>query len=101
VAHDLAKSPLERIVVAVAAIGAGWAAQKAISLVWTAATGHRPPREDDYAARFGEVAAAAIVTGACVGLARVVAARTMSEISAQARGSQAPRDRSRTARKLS
>jgi hypothetical protein len=101
VAHDLAKSPLERIVVAVAAIGAGWAAQKAISLVWTAATGHHPPREDDYVSRFGEVAAAAVVTGAFVGLARVVAARSISGISARARRSPTPRDSSRRDRKLS
>lgn len=60
----------------VVALGAAWVAQQAINQVWTRAFGHKPPKpEDEGDSRFGEVAAAAAVTGAVVALARVMATR--------------------------
>ncbi|GGC00428.1 DUF4235 domain-containing protein [Cellulomonas carbonis] len=58
------------------ALGAAWVAQQLINQVWTRTFGHKPPKpEDEGDSRFGEVAAAATVTGAVVALARVLATR--------------------------
>jgi hypothetical protein len=65
-----------KILGVVVALGAAWVAQQLINQVWTRAFGHRPPKpEDEGDSRFGEVAAAATVTGAVVALARVLATR--------------------------
>jgi hypothetical protein len=58
------------------ALGAAWLAQQLVNQAWKAALGHRPPKpEDEGDARFGEIAAAAVITGAVVALARVLATR--------------------------
>lgn len=55
---------------------AAWVAQKVLSKAWSAVTGHEPPDpEDDSEARIGEIAAAAVISGALVALARVLAQR--------------------------
>lgn len=60
----------------VVALVAAWAAQQLINQFWTRAFGHEPPKpEDEGDSRFGEVAAAATVTGAVVALSRVLATR--------------------------
>ncbi|WP_242511389.1 DUF4235 domain-containing protein [Pengzhenrongella frigida] len=59
---------------AVALVGA-MAVQKAVSFVWTAMSGHRPPPDDDTSAGLGEIAAAAVITGAAMALVRVLAVR--------------------------
>lgn len=66
-----AKSNL--IATALTLIGA-MLAQKAVSLVWKSASGHQPP-DSESDARLGEVAAAAVVTGAIMALVRVLAVR--------------------------
>jgi hypothetical protein len=58
------------------ALGAAWLAQQLINQAWKAALGHKPPKpEDEGDVRFAEVAAAAVITGAVVALARVLATR--------------------------
>ena len=58
------------------ALAAAWVAQQLINAVWTKALGHKPPKpEDPGDARFGEVAAAAAVSGALIALSRVLATR--------------------------
>lgn len=58
------------------ALAAAWVAQQAITGVWKATLGHKPPLpENPGDARFGEIAAAATITGAVVALARVFATR--------------------------
>ena len=60
----------------VVALGAAWVAQQLIGQVWQKAFGHKPPKpEDEGDSRFGEIAAAAAVSGAVVALARVFATR--------------------------
>ena len=63
------------------ALGSTWLAQQVIQRLWRAAFGHNPPdatNEGDH--RFGEVAAAAAVTGAVVALSRVIATRGMAKV---------------------
>lgn len=63
------------------AVGAAWVAQQLIDRTWHAVLGHRPPKaENPGDARFGEVAAAAAITGAVVALARVLATRGAAKI---------------------
>ena len=58
------------------ALGAAWVAQQVVSAGWRAVLGHKPPKpEDEGDTRFGEVAVAAAITGAVIGLARVLATR--------------------------
>jgi H+/gluconate symporter-like permease len=58
------------------ALGAAWIAQQVVGAGWKAILGHKPPKpEDEGDARFGEIAVAALITGAVVGLARVLATR--------------------------
>ena len=58
------------------ALIAAWVAQQLITGVWKITLGHKPPKaQDEGDARFGEVAIAAVVTGALVGLSRVLATR--------------------------
>lgn len=62
------------------ALGSAWVVQQGISQVWRALLGHNPPKpEDEGDARFGEVLAAAAVTGALVAMARVLATRGMAK----------------------
>lgn len=63
------------IVGLVAAAAAAWLAQQLVSSAWKATRGHEPPRADDASGPLGEVVLAAAVTGALVGVARVVASR--------------------------
>ena len=58
-----------------AALLAAWAAQQLINALWTRGLGHRPPKPEDEAVRFAEIAIAAAVTGAAIALARVLATR--------------------------
>lgn len=59
---------------AVALVGA-MAVQRIVSFVWKAMSGHHPPDDDDTDAGLGEIAAAAIITGATMALVRVLAVR--------------------------
>lgn len=71
------ESRVAKIVGLAAAAGAAWLAGKLIDRLWATAFGHTPPKPDDDAddIRFAEVAAAAIVSGALVGLFRASATR--------------------------
>lgn len=55
--------------------GAGWLAQKAVTALWTKATGHSPSTVDDDDATLVSVVTFAAVTGATAALTRVLAAR--------------------------
>lgn len=58
------------------ALGSAWVARELISRLWQKGLGHTPPKpEDPGDARWGEIAAAAALTGAVVALARVAATR--------------------------
>lgn len=58
------------------ALGAAWVAQQLISGVWKMTVGHKPPKpEDEGDVRFAEIALAAVLTGAVVSFARVLATR--------------------------
>ena len=70
------QSTVSKIVGLLVAAGAAWAAQKAVSTAWKAATGHVPPKaEDEGESGLSEVAIAAAVTGAIAALTRVLATR--------------------------
>ena len=71
------KQDLTAKLVGIAASAAAvWAVNRLVDSSWSRATGHKPPKpEDEGDIRFGEVAAAALITGALVSLARVLAAR--------------------------
>jgi len=74
VANRLTQSAKSNLVgTALTLIGAV-VAQKAVSFLWKSASGHRPP-DSESDAGLGEVAAAAIVTGAVMALVRVLAVR--------------------------
>jgi hypothetical protein len=76
VADESSRSTLTRIAGGIVAIAAAFAMQKAVTSVWKAASGHRPPKpEDGDDAGLAEIAAAAAITGALVALARALAAR--------------------------
>lgn len=73
-ANRLTQSAKSNLVgTALALIGA-IVAQRAVSFLWKSASGHRPPDSESDAA-LGEVAAAAVVTGAIMALVRVLAVR--------------------------
>ena len=83
-AKDKAPSTLAKIAGAGAAVAAAWVAQRAVTLVWTTASGHRPPKpEEDLEGRFAEIAAAAAVTAAAAAIARVYAARGTARLAAR------------------
>ena len=70
------QSLISKLVGVGVALGAAWAAQQLINVVWTRLLGHKPPKADDPGdARFGEVAAAAAITGGLIALSRVLATR--------------------------
>jgi hypothetical protein len=70
------QSTVSKLVGLLVAGGAAWVAQKTVSTVWRAATGHVPPKaEDDGDAGLSEVAIAAAITGAIAALTRVLATR--------------------------
>ncbi len=63
------------------ALGAAWLANQVIDRGWTKVLGHKPPKaEDPGDARFGEVLAAAAITGAIVALSRVFATRGAAKL---------------------
>ncbi|WP_024286514.1 DUF4235 domain-containing protein [Cellulomonas sp. KRMCY2] len=63
------------------ALAAAWAAQQLIAGAWKMTVGHKPPKpEDEGDARFGEIAAAAAITGAVVALSRVMATRGAAKL---------------------
>lgn len=70
------QSLISKLVGVGAALAAAWIAQQLINTAWTRTLGHKPPKpEDPGDARFGEIAAAAAVTGALIALSRVLATR--------------------------
>lgn len=71
------QSTLAKLVGLVAAGAATWAAQKAITSAWKAASGHTPPAVDDPDSDAGitEIVLAAALTGAVVAITRVLATR--------------------------
>lgn len=73
---------IAKIVGLAAAAAATWLAGKVIEKMWGKAFGHTPPKPEDDAddIRFSEVAAAAVITGALVGLFKVAAARGTKKI---------------------
>jgi len=81
VADDAKQMMIARAVGMGTALAASFLVQQLINGVWRATAGHKPPKaDDDSDARFGEVAAAAIITGALIGLARVLATRGAAKI---------------------
>jgi len=70
------ESTISKVVGVLVAAGAAWVAQKTVSGVWRATTGHVPPKAEDQGdAGLSEVAIAAAVTGAIAALTRVLATR--------------------------
>mgnify|MGYP001317720338 CR=1 FL=1 len=74
---DQTESRIAKLVGLAAAAGAAWIAGKVIDQMWRRTTGRTPPKPDDDAddIRFLEVAAAALISGAVVGLFRALATR--------------------------
>ncbi|TDE99017.1 DUF4235 domain-containing protein [Occultella glacieicola] len=66
----------QKIVTTVAAIAAGFAANKVIELAWKGVTGHEPPTADDGEISLTELVVFAAVSGAVVAFARTFATRT-------------------------
>jgi hypothetical protein len=64
-----------KMINALAGAAAAYAARKAIGFAWTKATGRQPPDADEHQAGLGEALAWAVVIGAGVGVARVLATR--------------------------
>ncbi len=63
------------------ALGAAWLANQVIDRGWNAVLGHKPPKaENPGDARFGEILAAATITGAIVSLSRVLATRGAAKL---------------------
>jgi hypothetical protein len=59
-----------------AMLGAGFLVERAVTTGWKVASGHKPPTEaDDVESHVGEVIAYAVVSGALIALARVLAIR--------------------------
>ena len=72
---------------ALAAAGAAFVVRKAIGFAWTKATGKQPPdAPEDPKVAMGEAVAWAMLVGAGVGVARVLAVRLASRHSARALG---------------
>lgn len=59
----------------VVAAGAGWLAQRAVSAIWTKATGHKPATVEDDDAALLSIVTFAAVTGATAALTKVLATR--------------------------
>lgn len=76
------QSMAAKVVGAGVALGAAWIVQKLIDTAWQKTRGHKPPAADSMAddVRFAEVAAAAVITGAAIGLSRVLATRGAAKI---------------------
>ncbi|GAA2518343.1 DUF4235 domain-containing protein [Rarobacter incanus] len=79
-----------RIVTSVAALAAGWLAQKILVSAWKAITGNDAPQDpDDDSATLVGVVGFAAATGAVAALARALASRSVKSVaarSAQRRG---------------
>ncbi|MDM7829947.1 DUF4235 domain-containing protein [Cellulomonas edaphi] len=70
-----------KLVGTAAALAAAWLAQKLIAETWKARTGHEPPRADDEGDHgLTELVAATALTGAIVGVARVLATRGAAKL---------------------
>jgi len=91
-ADDQKQSMVAKIVGAGVALAAAWAVQKAIELAWKKTKGHKPPPADSTAddIRFGEVAAAAAITGAAVALSRVLATRGTAKLAGRVNRNRLP-----------
>lgn len=73
----MSTSTNQKIVTTLAVMAAGFAATKALDLVWRTATGHRPPsKEDDASVR--EIVIFAAVSGAFAALARAGTTRAVT-----------------------
>ena len=68
---------VQKLVTTVAAVAAGFAANKLIAVGWKAVTGHEPPTgdPDDGEISIGELVVFAAVSGAVVAFARTFATR--------------------------
>lgn len=76
-------STVDKIVGLAAAAAAALVAQKVVGLAWKASSGHKPPKpEDEGDSALAEVLAAAAITGAVVAIARVLATRGASRVTA-------------------
>ena len=74
-------SLLAKVIGAVATLAAAWLAQKVITSVWKARTGHKPPTaEDEGDSNLSEVVIAAALTGALVAISRVLATRGAAHV---------------------
>jgi hypothetical protein len=72
---------LAKVIGAVATLAAAWLAQRVITSVWKARTGHKPPTvEDTGDYRLPEIVIAAAVTGAFVAISRVLATRGAAHV---------------------
>lgn len=76
------QSMAAKVVGAGVALASAWLVHRVIDMVWEKAKGHKPPAADSMAEdiRFGEAAAAAVITGAALGLSRVLATRGAAKI---------------------
>ncbi|PWD50912.1 hypothetical protein C8046_09860 [Serinibacter arcticus] len=73
----MSSSSNQKIVTTLAVMAAGFAATKALDLVWRRVTGHRPPsQEDDATVR--ELVMFAAVSGALAALARAGTTRAVT-----------------------
>ncbi|UFU06175.1 DUF4235 domain-containing protein [Ruania halotolerans] len=72
---------VQKVVTTVAAIAAGFAANKLLTVGWKAATGHAPPSgdADDDEASLGELVIFAAVSGAVIAFSRIIASRGASK----------------------
>jgi hypothetical protein len=69
-----------KIIAALAALIAAAVARKSLAAAWTAATGHRPPdKPEHHSVAWGEALTWAVVSGALVGVARLVAQKKVVE----------------------
>ncbi len=65
-----------KVAAAGSAIAAAWVGRKAVTLTWKAATGNEPPvNPEDPEVTWKEAVAWALVSGAVIGLARLLASR--------------------------
>lgn len=64
-----------KIVTTLAVMAAGFAATKALDLVWRSVTGHKPPTNDDQESSVREIVIFAAVSGALAALARAGATK--------------------------
>jgi len=81
---DSSSTTVDKIVGLAAAGVAAIVAQKVVGLIWKASAGHQPPKpEDEGDNAVAEIVAAAAITGAVMAIARVLAARGASRVSAR------------------